>query len=105
MNSTRYRVRDSTLKNSKLLAEKLEERLKKSALKRRISPKVGSVLDNDKETEEYSKADINLSTNSQESIENLDNLEVLEDETFNNPVLAMDLEAYKEWLREINNAR
>ena len=79
MNNTKRSVRDSTVKNSKLLTEKLEERLKKSSPKRRISPKVGSSVDNNKKTKEDFKADVNLSTNSQESVENLDNLEVLEE--------------------------
>ena len=95
--SIRRSQRDSTVKNTKLLAEKLEEREKKGAPKRKISPKVGSSGKNNKDTKGHSEADVNLSTNSQES----DNLEL----TFNNPVLAMDLEAYNDRLREIIVAR
>ena len=97
MNSIRRSPRDSTVKNSKLLAEKLEEREKKGAPKGKISPKVGSSKKNKKDTEGYSKTDVNLSINSKKS----DNLEL----TINNPVLAMDIEAYNERLREINVAR
>ena len=46
MNSTWQSERDSTVKNSKLLAEKLEERLKKKTLKVKISPQEGSSKDN-----------------------------------------------------------
>ena len=63
MNSIRYSQRDSTLRNSKLLAEKLEEREKKGAPKGKISPKMGSSKNNKKDTEGYFKTDVNLSIN------------------------------------------
>ena len=97
MNNIRPSQRDSTVKNTKLLAEKLEEREKKGAPKRKISPKVGSSGKNNKKTKVYSKTDVNLSTNSQESY----NLKV----TFNNPVLAMDPEASNDRLRKIDVTR
>ena len=46
MNSIRHSQIYSTVKNTKLLAEKLEEREKKGAPKRKISPKVGSSIEN-----------------------------------------------------------
>ena len=97
MISIRRSLRDLTIRNSKLLADKLEEREKNGAPKGKTSWKVGSSKKNKKDTEGYSKTDVNLSINSQES----DNLEA----TLNNQVLAMDIEAYNEWLREINVAR
>ena len=107
MNSIRKSERDLTVKNSKLLAEKLEERHKKKTLKvnKKISPQEGS-SQNNVETEEYSnikvELEVDLSTNSedsQEKIENPDNLEVLEDKILNNPVSAMEQEEYNNRLR------
>ena len=79
------------------MVDKLKEREKKGAPKGKTSRKVGSSKKNKKDTEEYSETDVNLSIDSRER----DNLEP----TLNNPVLAMDIEAYSERLREINVAR
>ena len=61
--------------NTKIPAKKTGGRVKSSGALI-ISPKVDSSIYN-KESEEYSETDVNLSTNSQESIENLDNPEGL----------------------------
>ena len=85
MSSIKHSLRDSTIRNSKLLADKLKEREKKGAPKGKTSRKVGNSKKNKKDTEGYSETDINLSIDSKES----DNLEP----TLNDPVLAMDIEA------------
>ena len=55
---------------------------------------MGSSKKNNKDIEEYSKTDANLSIDSRES----SNWDI----TLSNLVLAMDTEVYSEWLREIS---
>ena len=95
INRIRRSERDSTVKNSKLLTEKLVERQEKKKLKVKISPQEGSSKDKEK-NKEYSDnnrdLEVDLSTNSedsQENIENPDNLKVLEDK-INNLISAME---------------
>ena len=68
MSSIRRSLQDSTKRSSELLAQKLEEREKNGAPKGKNSRwKVGSSKKNDKDIEEYSETDANLSINSKES--------------------------------------
>ena len=80
-------------------------------MNKKISPQEGNSQDN-VVTEEYSNTnvdlEVDLSTNSEESqedIENPDNLEVLEDKALENPFSFMEHKEYNTSLREINLAK